>query len=82
MKCQGYEGTEFVALYPALELLKSGVGIGARTRGDEGVALFDFLAQAGELVLSAMMLTCTHRFIAPHDEALAFIFDFGEGGIE
>lgn len=82
MECQGYEGTEFVALYPPLELMKSGVGIGARTHGDKGVAVFDFLAQAGELVLSAMMLTCTNRFIAPHDESLAFIFHFAEGGIE
>ena len=79
MQCQGYEGAEFVALYSALELLKSGVGIGARTGGDEGVAVFDFLAQAGELVLSAMRLTCTNRFIAPHDESLAFIVHFGEG---
>jgi hypothetical protein len=58
------------------------VGVGARTGGDEGIAVFDFLAQAGELVLSAMMLPCTNRFIAPHDEALAFIVPFGEGGIE
>jgi hypothetical protein len=63
-------------------LLKSGVGLGARTCGDEGVAVFDFFAQAGELVLSAMRLTCTNRFIASHDKPLAFIFHFGEGSIE
>jgi hypothetical protein len=45
-----------VALYPALELLKSGVGIGARTRGDKDVAVFDFIAQAGQFVLSAIVL--------------------------
>jgi hypothetical protein len=50
-----WEFDQFVALYPPLELMKSGVGVGARRWGDEGVAVFDFFAQAGQFVLSAMM---------------------------
>jgi len=71
-----------MVLHPPLESSKPRFGMGARTLVDEGVALCDFLAQARKLVVAAMTLTGTHRFITPDDEALALALDLGNIGIE
>lgn len=71
-----------MVLHPPLESSESRLCFGARTLIDEGVTLFDSLAQARELVLAAMTLTGTHRFIPADDEALALALDLGNIGIE